>query len=850
VRFRQVVSIAFLLVCELLAPASLRADELTWSTDAAQPGRFVAARGQRAGIFGYSENGLEIWAYPLQLIDSFNVSFRQRNGTTETPGRTALRRIEYRPEAVTRIYVGPDFVVREKLFVPIDAPAAIVTYEVEGVRPIDILVRFNPVLNLMWPGAIGGQEASWQATASGYLLTEPLHRYSAFITSPDLIAHDETPNANRPITTASGLAFTIRASKDDAAGIVIAADVSGKDPIPVAQEVLRNRATLEQTAVTHYKDMLDRGLRIQTPDDDINRALTWAQIALDQAWVCNPDLGCGQVAGYGPSRKARRPQYNWFFAGDGMIAARALLAAGRNERAREELELVLKYQDVKTGMIWHELSQSAGAIDWHKYPYMFGHVDLSYDFLDMIAEYYSTTGDLAFVKKHWHAIEAAYRFCQSLLDPKLGLPLIPTGKQGSNEQDPLGDELTLSSGWVAATEAYAALATATGRDSLAKTAMTANQRARTAIASKYWDEHRKFWISGHTRAGAPQMDRDIRPMDVIRLGLFEPQQRHGVLDQIATAEFQTDWGTRGKAPSDATYDPNAYASGAVWGIGTASVASAFWTEHRPATAFPIWNALVSWHTLDSLGHMHETLAGDTYRPGIESVPEQTWSSATFLSSAVQGLMGLRVDGAARRLQFTPHLPADWNKVTLRKVRIGDSQVSFDLAQSPGAIELRIKNDGAPLRMSFDPELPLGAELRSARLNEQEIAATLVSHSQDSHAHAEFDVAQGDAVLRIGYSGGVSIITSTPRPLIGNTSREMKVVGVSLQRRTYTMEVDHLTSEQTRFELHTPWGIENVSGARFEEVSRSSYALTIDKSPDAETRAYRRSKVIVSFASSR
>jgi hypothetical protein len=820
---------------------------LSWSTQSAS---FVAAHGRRAGIFGYSENGLEIWAYPLQLVDSFNVSFRQQDGTTEIAGRTALRRIEYRPEAITRIYVGPDFVVREKLFVPTDAPAAIVSYQVESVRPVDILARFNPVLNLMWPGAIGGQETSWQASSSGYLLTEPLHRYSAFITSPDLIAHDETPNANRPITAQSGVAFTIRASKGDVAEIAIAAGLTGDDPIPKAQELLRKRATLEQAAVKHYNLVLSQGLQIQTPDAEINRTLAWSQIALEQAWVCNPDLGCGQVAGYGPSRKARRPQYNWFFAGDGMIAARALLAAGRNERAREELELILKYQDQKTGMIWHELSQSAGIIEWHKYPYMFGHVDLSFDFLDMIAEYYSTTGDLAFVKKHWNSIQSAYRYCQTLIDPKLGLPLIPAGKQGSNEQDPLGDELTLSAGWVAATQAYAALAAAAGQSSAAKNAMQANQQARAAIASKYWDERRHFWISGHSRTGAPQMDRDIRPMDVIRLSLFTPERRGAVLDQLASADFQTDWGTRGKAPSDATYDPNAYASGAVWGIGTASVASAFWTEHRPATAFPIWSTLVPWHTLDSVGHMHETLAGDAYRPGVESVPEQTWSSAAFLSATVQGLMGLRVDGAARHIQFAPHLPTHWEKVTLRKVRVGRSEVTLDVAQSPGAVELRISNDGVPVRMRFEPELPLGAELRSARLNEEEIGAKLVVSPQDTHALAEFDVPSGEAVFRIGYSGGVSIVTPAPRPMIGETSRAMKVVGVNLQGRTYTIEFDHLASEPTRFELRTPWRIENVGGAKFEAVSPSAYALTIDASPGTDRHSYRRSKVVVTFASGR
>ena len=125
------------------------AERLTSSTDSTQPARFVAVHGRRSAIFGYSEHGLEIWAYPLQVVDSFGVAFRKQGGTTEIDGQAVLRRVEYRPAAVTRIYVGPDFVVREKLFVPLDAPGAIVSYEVDGVAPVDIVVRFNPILNLM-----------------------------------------------------------------------------------------------------------------------------------------------------------------------------------------------------------------------------------------------------------------------------------------------------------------------------------------------------------------------------------------------------------------------------------------------------------------------------------------------------------------------------------------------------------------------------------------------------------------------------------------------------------------------------------------------------------------------------
>jgi glycogen debranching enzyme len=858
-RHDHVAGITLLSICALLGAAGPRAadvhpdaprvpDRLIWSTDSTQPARFIAVHGRRSAIFGYSENGLEIWAYPLQLAASFSVAFRQQHGTTEIDGRNVLRRIRYSPEAVTRIYVGPDFIVRENLFVPLEAPGAIVSYEVDGARPVDIVVRFTPVLNLMWPGGIGGQEAAWNDAASGYLLSEPLHRYTALVMSPDIIAHDETPNATRPVGESPGVAFTIRARSDHAAVVVMAAGLSGEDPAGIAKELLSNRSALENAAAEHYEGVLDQGLQIDTPDPEVDRALAWSQVALEQAWVCNRDIGCGQVAGYGPSRKARRPQYDWFFAGDGMVATRALLAAGRYERAREELELILKFQDRKTGMIWHELSQSAGAVEWRKYPYMYVHVDLSYDFLDIVAEYYSVTGDLAFVKKNWDALQSAYRYCQSLLDPKDGLPRIPGDKQGGNEQDALSDELTLSAGWVAAAEAFTALATGAGRHAAARAALDASKRARQAVAAKYWDDRRRFWISGHTRSGAPVMDRDIRPMGVVQESLFSAEQRSAVLDQVASSDFQTDWGTRGKAASDPTYDPNSYASGSVWGLGTAGVASAFWVEHRPATAFPIWSALVAWSSLDSPGHMHETLAGDFYHEEVESVPEQTWSSASFLTAAVQGLLGLRVDGVARHLHFAPHLPPVWNKINLRRIRVGGSEVTLDLAQSAGEMTLHIRNEGAPLRTSFEPELPLGAKVRSARVDEREIAATLVQHSQDTHAHVVFDLPRGDILLRIAYSGGVAIVPAAPRPVIGEGSRATKIVGVTLKDRVYTIELDHLPSESARFELRTPWKIEDVRGATFEALAPSSYSFEIEAPPGNEQGGYRRSTVIVTFAS--
>jgi hypothetical protein len=473
------------------------------------------------------------------------------------------------------------------------------------------------------------------------------------------------------------------------------------------------------------------------------------------------------------------------------------------------------------------------------------HVDLSFDFLETMAEYYSFTGDLAFVKKHWGALQGAYRYCHSVLDED-GLPRIPPDKQGFNEQDPLSDELTLSVGWVAATKAFESLATAVGRRGEARAALAANGRARQAISSKYWDERRRFWISGHTRAGEPVMDRDIRPMSAVRHSLFSSEQRSGVLDQLASADFQTDWGTRGKAASDATYDPNLYASGSVWALATAGVASAFWREHRPATAAQIWSALVPWSSLDSPGHMHETLSGDFYHPGVESVPEQTWSSAAFLTAAVEGLLGLHVEGATRRLHFAPHLPLAWNHVKLRRVRVGDAHLTLTVTRSSDETALHILNEGDSVKIAFEPELPLGAAVRGARLDQREVAATLLQHPQDAHAKVDFEAPRGETVLRINHSGGVALIPTPAPPVIGEANRGAKIVAVGLKDRVYTIQLDHTASETTRLELRTPWKIEGVQGATSEKLGSSSYALEIAAAP-SEQRGYRRSEIVVKFA---
>ena len=504
--------------------------------------------------------------------------------------------------------------------------------------------------------------------------------------------------------------------------------------------MLSAETRLETEARSHYEQLLASTLRIETPDQAVNQQLAWAQIALDQAWVCNEVLGCGLVAGYGPSRNARRPQYAWFFAGDALIAVEALVSSGDYERAQQALAFIAKYQDARTGMIWHEISQSADPADWAtRYPYMFVHVDITFQYLTAVERYVSATGDTQFLQQNWRGLEAAFRYCASLLNAVDGLPRIPSSKEGGNEQDRLTDDLGLSTSWVRASSAFASLASLSGHAALAEEATRLNEKARSSVARRYWGDQRDTWIDGYDQTGRPVFRRSEAGVHLVANRILDQRRSQFILDQLASSDFETDWGTRGVAASSGQFDPASYASGSVSPVGTASVASAFWSEHRPLTAFSIWSGLLSWGTLDSMGHLHEVVAGDFYHQQTESVPEQTWSSAAFLSSAVHGLQGLEREAQANRLAFSPHLPSGWDRIRVGNIPVPGGRLAMTLIRAPNGLELQIDNSGGPIDLVFSPEVPLGAHLRGAELDGKRVDVQTQENAQDEHANLRFTV---------------------------------------------------------------------------------------------------------------
>ncbi|HKU27853.1 MAG TPA: hypothetical protein VJQ54_20445, partial [Candidatus Sulfotelmatobacter sp.] len=771
---------------------------------------------------------MEVWTGALQIASNLHVEFRRSGDETAIEGIKIVSRIDVDPSHLSRTYTGPDFSVEEQIWVPIEQPAALFRYEIRSRRPVQVILKFTPSLNLMWPAAIGGQEMRWDPAQSGYLLSEPSHSVAAAVLVPGSPGHDEPLNSARPLPSGDELSVAL----DPKSPQVLIARLqpsqqkseAGLD-MDAAQKLLQS-TDWQKASVQHTAEVFSSGIRIETPDADVNRALDWAAIALDEAWFCNEQLGCAYVGGYGPSRRGRRPQYAWYFAGDGMISMHAALARGDLDRARDELRFIAKYQDAQTGMIWHELSQSAPYLDWRgKYPYMFVHADVTYPYISSVADYVRRSDDRHTLHELWPSVQKAFGYGRSLIAED-GLPRIPTGKLGGNEQESHSDEIDLSASWVKACADYAHLAELMDDSQAAQSAHEQAEKARSSFTGRYWDAQQNLPIQAYSRSGKPEPERGIGAIGALNEQLFSPAQGDRVLDTIASWRFQSDWGTRNFAIGDPAYDPTAYAHGSVWALASSEVAEGYWSEHRPDIAWGIWRKLVPWSTLDSPGHMHEVLEGDLYQPQEESVPEQTWSSASFLSSVLQGLFGLDINAENKTVTLAPHLPPEWDHATLTGLKIGNNLLSFSLRQTLGQFSLHIETPDGPLHLRLNPEIPLGAQLESASACGRHASVRIEPNSEDEHALLDLAVSQGSCDVSITYQGGVVISMPPPHPSLGNSSTSAELTSVRRAKDTLRLDLDLIPDIENKIFIHTQERVVSATPAKLNKSGENLYELTM------------------------
>lgn len=743
----------------------------------ARPGAYVADMGRRSALFGDETGAFEVWVWPLKLVRDLRLAFRIPEYDAPIEGAAVARDVVVRPEGVTIVYRHATFTVRQHVLVPLDEPGALILLDVETVRPLDVLVRMHADFDLAWPGSFGGGYITWQDAERRFLLSQGgVRLYNAFIGSP--FANNGTTHAAHDAPTIPSqftLSFDPARTETEFIPIIIAGGATAaRDSVAASYDrLLANAERLWREKVEHYRAVREDQLTIETPDPRLDLAVEWAKVNLDQQLVCNPDLGCGLVAGFGRAGAGNfRPGFGWFFGGDAAINSFAMDGLGQFDLVRTGLEFLAHYQR-DDGKITHEISQSAARLPWFTdYPYTFFHGDTTPFWIMACYEYWKASGDDEFLAQIWPRIERAFRWSLATDTDGDGLMENPSAGAGAIEVGGLGEALLtdvyLAGVWTASLAGVWDMAAARGDPATERDAGRALDLARATLERDFWLEQTGIYAfallqdsaatAGRRREGAERRVRTndaltVWPATAMTFGLLDASRADRMLTRIASPVITTDWGTRMLSSEHPLYDPLHYNNGTVWPFVTGFAALAHYRYHRADDGLRLVRA-VAGTTFDfALGRNPELMSGAFYRPLDTAVPQQFFATSMLVSPLVRGLLGLEADAPRRRVTIAPHLPADWDRVVVDNFRVGEDRLSMNVTRSDGrlAIELRRRGSGH-LTAHVSPALPRGARIEGIRVNGQSVAAETVMSAHDLHVTVEV-VLDTVAVIEIEFTPG-------------------------------------------------------------------------------------------------
>ncbi len=743
----QAVSLPAAASAQTIAPFDLGRSPIALSGDA-RAGQFVSAVGRRAIAMGTEDGAFEMWSWPYKWMHDLKLSFRVPKYTQAIPGRDVARSVLVRPEGVTITYAYETFTVKQTVFASIDKPAVIMLLEVDAIRPMEIIASFVPDLHLAWPASLGGQYVAWSAGAKAFVFSESRRKVSAFLGSPAVTQASDVP---AHMLSAAPPQFTIGVGSDkeryteprlgEPPGgninvhvkyipIVMAGGEMPRDSVLALYRSLLAPGAIEREwkkRVAHADSIRTQQVTVSTGDPSLDLAVEWAKVNLDESMVCNPDLGCGLVAGYGLSGAASdRPGFGWFFGGDASINSFAMSAVGQHELVRDgALKFFAKYQRAD-GKITHEISQGAGKIDWFgSYGYAYYHGDTTPFWILSFGEYWKQTADTATVRALWPKVKKAYEWSRKCDTDSDGLMENTCAGAGALEvgdlQEGIVSDVYLNGVWAASLERFARMAEAMGEPALASEARAERTRTIAALDGKLWIPAKGQYAFAVLEQGKINETMTAWPATAMAFDVFDKAKGRQMAERMARSDLMTDWGARPLSTTSKLFDPLHYNNGAVWGFVTGWVSTAQFRYGNPNAGWQALRATAQTTFDESRGRNPEVISGRVYKPLDTAVPQQFFATSMILTPLLRGMMGLEVDAPAGTLTVAPWVPLGEEGVRVDRLWVGRTQVDLKISVRTAVVTLDVTRAGGDasrmLRVTFNPVAgarPVYGELRAGQ----------------------------------------------------------------------------------------------------------------------------------------
>lgn len=789
---------------------------------------FFDVGGRRILVMGREESGVrEVWSHPFRMLHNLRTGIRL--GSHGLQWFDQLKpRITIRPESVTRVYAVGELRIEETIVGSVDEPGGIIHYHIDSNHPLEFLLTASADQRLMWPHseqATGSLTWGWDAGINAFIVSNEAGNMVSMVgvsRMPDehLAGQFSTVTLENGslkgipterVEVGMGMRFSITGRTSEFS--LVFAGAGGEEAEKTYRDILERPGTVLTRQVGHIRNRFASSTVIESPDRLFNDGFRWALHATDRFLVETPALGASLMAGFGTTERgwdggqkiSGRPGYAWYFGRDACWTAFAMLSYGNFDAVRESLEFLGTYQDLN-GKILHEMTSS-------------GHVH--YDAADstplyiiLMGRYLRASGDVAFVNDQFNRLRRAVEFCFAtdtdgdhlIENTNVGHGWVEGGKLF-----PVHTELYIAACWVAALGEASFAARMAGKQSIAAEWESEAIRVRQQIREEFWNSETNFYNFAKYADGTYNIQKTILPAVATYFGCTDPLRDAACLDAYAGAEFTTDWGVRIVGSDNPMFNPQGYHYGSVWPLFTGWAALAEFSSGRPLQGFLHTVSTMMVYPHFAAGYVEEVLNGANFQPaGVCS--HQAWSESMVLQPLLEGMLGLRVDAARTRVSLRPWFPPNWERATVRSIRVGSALIHCAMVRTGQKTTYKFTS-GHPeaVTVEFQPILPLGTFVEEIHAPDRTTrpGKTIRLYSDSPSIEFEFT---GDATVEVLHEPGLGFMPPLPALHPGRESRGLRIISESINGDEYIMRVQGVPGEKYTLELVDPaQRVKHISG---------------------------------------
>src|SRR6201996_1412304 len=680
-----------------------------------EAGKPFTVAGTRGAMLGQQEGTFEAWVLPVKMLSHFAIRADVEGYPVPIDLNADAAEIEVFPDHTVITYSHIAFTVRQIMFAPDEAEdgtGAVVLFQIDSTRPMDLTFSFTPEMRPMWPQRSQGvPSAEWVKQGSGgfYVLHTDFPDLAGAVAIPNsqpgiLAPYQEKPrfyplelklhyDPKRDANHYFPLLMTMGTTVETATNTIL----QGK--------LERLNTELPQIYAKHaerYRQMRESLTAIRTPDAGLNDDFAWAEVSIEQLRAkAQPSGEIGLVAGYYSSGDSARPGFGWYFGRDSLYTLYAVNGFGDFGLTRAELEFLMKRQR-GDGKIMHEYPQTAAYFDWKDFSYAYAAADSTPLFLTTMLDYVRASGDVDFLRQHRDVVEKAWHFetthdtdGDGIYDNSQGTGWVESWPTGMPHQ-----EIYLA---LLDQQASTAMAKLAGLLEDKTTSDAANARAvdlTKKIETEYFDTASQQYAFSRNVDGSLDHTATVYPAIAWWNGGAGLAHSGPSFRRWASHDFSTDWGLRDVAENEPIYDPISYHQGSVWPLFTGWASVAEYRAGHPLAGYANLMQNADLTTAQDLGAVTELLSGAFFQPFGRSTSHQLWSSAMVIIPALRGMFGLEVDGISSSINLDPHLPADWNSATVEKLHVGASLCSLEYQRQGKDLVVKIATiSGPPIRLN-------------------------------------------------------------------------------------------------------------------------------------------------------